>query len=184
MKLTNSLFALLLLCMAFTVTSCGKGSKTATVIDKCLNVTCANGGVCDTGSCTCPTGYGGANCEIEERDLYVGNWTVIEKGSTTNEAQYTTSVSNGANTDLNIANFFNFFRVPVTAYVSSDTIYLPTQHLQGKTLVGRGYLETTNTYGQYGAVVMAYEITDSATNTTDDFGYISGDGTQPSVWTR
>ncbi len=77
-----------------------------------------------------------------------------------------------------------FFREPITAYVSNDTIYLPTQHLQGNTLVGRGYLETTNTYGQYGGVVMAYEIIDSATNIVDDFGYIPGDGSQPSIWTR
>ncbi len=110
MKSIISLPALLLLCIIFTVTSCDHGTKTATVIDKCLNVTCANGGVCYTGSCTCQAGYRGVNCETVERDLYVGNWTVNEKGSATNEAQYSTSVSNGTNiTDLVITNFFNFF---------------------------------------------------------------------------
>jgi hypothetical protein len=32
--------------------------------DKCETVSCQNGGTCVEGTCNCPTGYSGANCEI------------------------------------------------------------------------------------------------------------------------
>lgn len=32
--------------------------------DPCQNVTCQNGGTCDDGSCQCPEGFSGVNCEI------------------------------------------------------------------------------------------------------------------------
>lgn len=32
--------------------------------DPCKNVDCKNGGVCNDGSCDCPPGYSGAQCEI------------------------------------------------------------------------------------------------------------------------
>lgn len=37
-------------------------------IDKCRDKTCLNGGSCDggTGTCDCPTGYYGSNCEYED----------------------------------------------------------------------------------------------------------------------
>jgi len=31
--------------------------------DPCATVTCQNGGTCSGGSCTCPTGYTGTNCQ-------------------------------------------------------------------------------------------------------------------------
>lgn len=35
-------------------------------IDLCENITCLNGGVCVDGSCDCPGGYSGPNCEIQD----------------------------------------------------------------------------------------------------------------------
>jgi len=40
---------------AITYTSCNK--------DKCKDVTCQNGGACTDGTCSCPSGFEGANCE-------------------------------------------------------------------------------------------------------------------------
>src|SRR5690606_9067709 len=52
----------LLLASAFlfliTFSSCKKE------VDPCENVTCINGGVCHEGTCNCPTGYSGVNCQI------------------------------------------------------------------------------------------------------------------------
>lgn len=39
------------------ITSCKK--------DPCKNVVCYNNGVCDDGTCLCPNGYSGTNCEIQ-----------------------------------------------------------------------------------------------------------------------
>ena len=52
------------LMLTATLGSCKKenGDNSA---NKCSNVTCKNGGVCNAGICTCPTGYYGDSCQIE-----------------------------------------------------------------------------------------------------------------------
>ncbi len=153
--------------------------------DKCKGIVCANNGVCDAGACQCPSGYQGSNCETVARAKFKGNWTVNEKGSNTDEAQYSASIGYGANiTDLVITNFFNYFKGSINAYVVNDTIYIPNQQLEGKVVFGYGYLYTTNTYGQYGAISLTYEVIDTATNLPDDFGFYGPDGSLPSTWTR
>jgi len=65
-----STFLVLGVFWAVTNTSCTK--------DACKAVTCANGGSCGGGLCTCPKGIGGLNCEIIYRELYAntykGSW--------------------------------------------------------------------------------------------------------------
>lgn len=48
-------------CSLFFMTECKK-KKTETVTDPCANTVCLNGGTCVDGSCSCPTGYSGADC--------------------------------------------------------------------------------------------------------------------------
>lgn len=59
---------------AVTFTSCNK--------DECKDVNC-NTGTCNEsdGSCTCPTGFEGANCETLTRSKFVGTWTGTDKCS-------------------------------------------------------------------------------------------------------
>lgn len=44
------------------LTDCKKKKKSETAADPCANTTCLNGGTCVDGSCSCPTGYSGADC--------------------------------------------------------------------------------------------------------------------------
>jgi len=161
-----------------TYTSCNR--------DECKTIVCANQGVCNNGACTCPLGYEGTNCETVSRDKFIGNWSVFEKGSITQAAQYPISISAGVNiTDVVITNFYNYFTVPVNATVNNDTLFIPNQQYQGKVLFGVGYIYTNTTYGQYGSINMEYEIVDTATLNVDDFGYNSiVDHSAASAWNK
>jgi hypothetical protein len=48
-------------------TSCDK--------DKCKDVVCQNSGTCNDGTCTCPTGIAGVNCETIFRVSYANTYT-------------------------------------------------------------------------------------------------------------
>src|SRR5579871_4978211 len=75
--------------------------------DKCKTIVCAHGGVCNSGGCICPSGYEGSNCETVSRDKFLGNWSVFEKGSVTEQAQYPVNIAQGPNiTDVVINNFY------------------------------------------------------------------------------
>lgn len=156
--------------------------------DKCKTIVCANDGVCSQGACTCPSGYGGTNCETVLRNKFLGNWQVFEKGSTTNAAQYAISIVTGPKiTDVQIINLFNYFTIPVNGYVAGvngDTLYIPNQQLQGKVVFGVGNIYTTTTYGAFGSLNMCYEVVDTATNIPDDFGYYAPDLSVPSAWNK
>jgi len=57
---TNNLFVLMVTMLTVTLcfTACKKDDP-----NPCDNVECQNGGSCDDGTCDCPTGFTGANCE-------------------------------------------------------------------------------------------------------------------------
>jgi len=153
--------------------------------DKCKTIVCANGGVCSQGACTCKSGYQGANCETIARLKFLGNWEVFEKGSITNAAQYPISIEASDNiTNVVIRNLFNYFQVPISGYVSNDTLYIPNQQYEGKVVFGVGYIYSNTTYGQYGSISMHYEVIDTATNVPDDFGVYGPDLSAPSAWNK
>ena len=153
--------------------------------DKCKTIVCANGGVCNSGACTCPSGYEGSNCETVSREKFLGNWTVFEKGSVTEAAHYVISIQPSTQiTDVVIQNFYNYFTVPIKGYVSGDSLYIPNQQYQGKVVFGIGYIYSNVTYGQFGAVSMSYEVIDTATQVVNDFGYYAPDLSNPSAWNK
>ena len=154
--------------------------------DQCKTISCAYGGVCNNGVCNCPVGYEGSNCETISRQKFLGNWSVFEKGSITEAAQYPISIEEGAKiTDVVIKNFYNYFTTPIRATVDHDTLFIPNQQYEGKVLFGTGYVYSSVTYGQYGAINMEYEIIDTATQAVNDFGYNSiVDHSNASSWNK
>ena len=148
--------------------------------------TCVNGGTCVNDSCVCPAGYEGLTCETASRQKFIGNWTVSEKGSLTAADQYSISITEGTGiSDVKILNFYNYFSHPIAATVFHDTLYISNQQLEGKVVFGIGYIYSSAAYGQYGAINMAYEIIDTATQAINDFGYNSSvDHSSPSAWNK
>ncbi len=156
--------------------------------DKCKTIICANGGVCNSGSCTCPSGYEGSNCETVTRKKFTGNWMVFEKGSNSLAAQYPITITEGESiTFVNINNFYNFFFTkPIRAYVQGgDKLIIPPQYLQGKYIYGEGHIYSNVTYGQYGGITMRYLVQDTLTLVKDDYGYEAPvDFSDPSAWNK
>src|SRR5690242_19831451 len=64
MKLKFSALALMLW-LSFSIASCSSENNSDPV-DPCSQTTCINGGTCIDGSCQCPEGYYGANCELQK----------------------------------------------------------------------------------------------------------------------
>jgi len=140
--------------------------------DKCKTIVCLNRGVCNSGSCTCPSGYEGLHCETEKRKKFTGNWRVFEKGSNSLAKQYGVSVVNGESaTDVLITNFNNYFKSRIRGYIDGSRIIIPIQRLEGKIVYGEGDIFSNVTYGQYGGITLRYIVQDSVTLIKDDYGY-------------
>lgn len=155
--------------------------------DKCKAIVCANNGICnEDGSCTCPIGYEGTKCETITRDKFKGSWNVIEDGSLSSPEIYTTSVQNGVEIDqVIIRNFNNFSNSNVVAKVQNDTIFIPLQNMVQdgitKSVEGKGYFVSDETYPLHGYLLIKYRVIDSEGN-INDYGY-RGAG-EPSKWTK
>lgn len=153
--------------------------------DKCKAIVCAYGGVCNDGACICQTGYEGTQCESIIRDKFTGVWQVVETGTITNITHYSVSVENDANGSVSnvlITNFYNSFTAKVSAYVKGDSLYIPQQTINNRTIQGWGVLQNEGTtYNQHAQMSVYYKVTDNARGTVDDFGI--DDGT-PSIWNK
>ncbi len=68
---TVAMFAVMALVFACTKP---KVVNNGTFINPCDNVTCINGGTCVTGTCACPNGYEGVQCELLWNARYNGNY--------------------------------------------------------------------------------------------------------------
>lgn len=163
---------------AITYTSCTQ--------DKCKSVVCSYGGVCSGGTCICPTGYEGVQCEYISRDKFLGVWQVVETGTITDIAHYTVSIAapsdpNSSVSDVVITNFYNSIPVNVNAYVKGDTLYIPQETYNGNQVQGVGYLQQEGTlYAQHAQLTVYYSVT-NGNNQVNDFGTQKG---SPSIWNK
>ncbi len=129
-------------------TSCNK--------DECKDVVCDNGGTCDAGKCTCPTGVGGSNCETVYRttfaNTYVGNG--VDNGTPANTYTGFRAELKTVGTDLtamemafkdNVGNAI--FTAPITLSsftTSGAVITITSTSANGFTYTGTGNITATN----------------------------------------
>jgi hypothetical protein len=155
-SLTGFYIALFATCFIAINSSCTR--------DKSNSISCVNGGVYNNGSCTCPIGYQGTNCQTISRQAFLGNWTATGKGTITEGAQYPVSVQAG-NPDINDITFTNLspnYTSPVNAYVINSNLYIPYQTQQGNSIQGTGALTTT---ASGTTIVISDTVTNLTTNT-------------------
>ncbi len=106
--------------------------------DRCVTMSCYNGGVCHNGLCTCSSGYEGVNCSTESRQKFLGNWQQNGGSGTLQGLQFAVSLTGGLTANsINIINFDNEFTQPVTgSVISTDSLIISTQTIQGSVLSG------------------------------------------------
>jgi len=151
--------------------------------DKCKAIVCAYGGVCKEGTCICPAGYEGYQCETVTRDRYKGVWTVFEDGTATNAGSpYDVTIEFGSSmTEMTIKNFYNKFKDEVVnVRIKGDTMFIPQQTIKDYEIKGHAYLKDSKYYGKNGELQVFYSIKlpDGRTN---DFGLNNG---VPSIWNK
>lgn len=148
--------------------------------DKCKAITCAYGGVCTDGECTCATGYEGNQCEKITRDKFTGTWDVAETGTQTGFNDYVLSIVPAeAINEVGIRNLYNYFEQHIIAHVSDDTLYIPRQEVFNRVIEGLGYLDPTVDYEENGHMIVRYRVTEPISGVVNDFGFIEG---QASLW--
>ena len=112
MKISKFLFGLLIavaIGSATIYTSCVK--------DPCSGVNCLNGGSCNSGSCICPAGYNGTNCEnINVTTITINNDAPTPINLTVNGS--TTTVPYGGSVSYN-GNYGSTLTVSATTQSSS-----------------------------------------------------------------
>jgi hypothetical protein len=124
-------YALPALLLALALQSC--------VLDRCRNTNCQNGGVCEEGTCQCPSGFEGANCEKRERDKFTGRYFVTYRGRLIDGNQFgthtrydidtTVSVNLAADYNTDGVTIPNVFLKPgqnMRCTVSGTTLHIPT----------------------------------------------------------
>ncbi len=147
--------------------------------DKCKSIVCAYGGVCKEGTCICPAGYEGSQCETITRQRYQGVWIVEEEGTSSMPARYEVNISYGTTmTDILITNFYNKIKVPVEARIKGDTMFIHNQIRDGYKINGIGILGKSLYYGENGVMNVRYTI-EAPDGTIDDYGLNGG---HVSIW--
>lgn len=132
MKLTH-LSLLIGLSASLAFTGCKKDED-----DPCDNVVCQNGGTCNSGSCSCASGYEGSTCGTEVRAKFIGqyNGTLSCPGVNGTVNMTITNSAAGITTIV-----FNDGADMWTGTVSGSSVNIPTQTLSGgATISGSGQL--------------------------------------------
>jgi hypothetical protein len=141
---------------AVTYTACTK--------DDCKDVVCQNGGTCSGGSCTCPSGYEGANCEIASSLKFVGTYSVEENCTLSGAVgPYTATITQSSSNAVNILlqNFGDFTAtISVSGSVNGTTLTIPQQTVSGYSISGNGTYTGTVTSG---TLAISYNVS-GATN--------------------
>lgn len=136
MKKIHFLLVTIIAVIAITIFSCKKK-------DPCEGVVCDAGKVCNNGSCTCPIGYEGTNCDSVSAIKFVGNYQVTENCQ--NPAgpgfNYTTNISYGFRVyEVVISNVLGS-GLSIEATVDGNSIYIREQTVGNLRIVGEGFYQ-------------------------------------------
>jgi hypothetical protein len=139
----NVLFAAFLIVIvvsAVSYTACNK--------NHCGNVVCLHLGVCNDGSCLCPTGFEGNNCEILSRDKFIFTYNGGDTCDSAGYRQYPIHLLAiaGDTLELKMTNFLNNLQDSAICTIQStdsfsfigsnnSTIYNGTGKLSHDTLI-------------------------------------------------
>lgn len=101
-SIRNIAFSALLAVGAFatiTYTSCNT--------DACDDIDCMNGGLCISGTCSCPTGYEGETCQTLSRDKFVGVYSGNETCTIGSDSYAITLSASSDDLKINYTNLYN-----------------------------------------------------------------------------
>ncbi len=154
--------------------------------DACKDVVCNNGGTCTDGTCSCPSGYEGANCDTKSNAKFINaaGWQVTEDGTSSSAATYVVNITANSTiaNGIYISNVWDSFTATVNATVDGNNITIARQQPDndGFYVEGNG---TINTNLNPVTITVKYKVTDETGTpiVTDDFGLSSG---SPSVWVK
>jgi len=104
-----------------TVGAFGTVLYTACNKDECKDVVCQNGGTCSGGTCTCPTGYEGTNCETKSRDKFVGTYNGTEICTIGTDNYTITLATNSDALKLTMTNLYNDNITATCSMVAADS---------------------------------------------------------------
>lgn len=141
--------------------------------DACKDVVCNNGGTCTDGSCSCPAGYTGTNCDNKANAAFVGTWSAKEKvnGSTTWGSPYAVVViADGTDPKaFYLAQYGNYSCTPtnyqVTATSNDGKAYSISSNACSTSFTGNGSLTTS---GSTSTINGTYTATYGTPTTTDN----------------
>lgn len=126
-----------------TYTSCNK--------DACKDVTCQNGGTCNDGNCTCPTGYEGTNCQTLSRDKFVGTYIGTE-ACTIGSDNYSVTLAAASNAlQLTYSNLYNQ-NFTATCNMAATDSFTFSGSQSGATFSGSGRLVSNTLTVHYSIV--------------------------------
>lgn len=162
-SIRNIAFSVLLTLGAFsavTYTSCNK--------DECKDVVCNNGGTCNEtdGSCTCPTGYEGTNCDNLTRDKFVGTWTGSDA-----------CVTNGQNNTYNITMTINKSTQAIQALINNPGGFGTAITINGVVTATDKLSFTTQSVGGNGRILNGTMTLTSANNLKFEYTVTETGGT-------
>jgi hypothetical protein len=126
--------------------------------DRCVNVACLNGGVCDGGNCTCAPGFEGNRCQIASRDRLIGNYNGNDSCTVKGDRQYSIrflTVPNKAQMEM-----FDILGNPndsaLCSMVSADS-FLFNGNNNSVSYRGKGIIKNDSLF-------MSYHVLDDTTN--------------------